>query len=102
MSSVIFLLLTLAIVLGILLGVASIRRSAISTPIFNIYRKVLPQMSDTERDALEAGTVWWEGELFGGRPNWEKLLSYPRPQLTKEEQSFMDTQVEHACRMVDD
>lgn len=102
MSSVIFLLLTLAIVLGILLGVASIRRSAISTPIFNIYRKVLPQMSDTERDALEAGTVWWEGELFGGRPNWEKLLAYPRPQLTKEEQSFMDTQVEHACRMVDD
>jgi hypothetical protein len=51
---------------------------------FSAYRKVLPQMSDTERDALEAGTVWWEGELFRGKPDWQKLHAYPVPKLTAE------------------
>ena len=64
--------------------------------------QVLPQMSDTERDALEAGTVWWEGELFRGKPDWKKLLAYPKPTLTAVEQSFMDNEVEEACRLVDD
>ncbi len=55
-------------------------------------------MSDTERDALEAGTVWWEGELFAGDPDWKKLQAYPWPKLTAEEQSFLDNEVEKACR----
>lgn len=59
-------------------------------------------MSDTERDALESGTVWWEGELFRGRPDWDRLLSYPKPRLSAEEQAFLDNQVETACAMVDD
>ena len=92
--------LVLAVI--VLVMVRPLRRSVISRPLFATYRKVLPQMSETERDALEAGTVWWEGELFRGKPNWQKLHSYPQPKLTAEEQSFMDKEVAEACRLVDD
>lgn len=101
MNAVIVALVVIAL-LAALLGVRPIRRALLSAPIFNMYRKVLPQMSDTERDALEAGTVWWEGELFRGRPDWSRLLAYPRPRLTDEEQRFLDNQAEAACRMVND
>ena len=94
-------LVTLVALVG-LIFVRPIRRALITRPMFSTYRKVLPQMSETERDALEAGTVWWEGELFRGKPNWQKLHAYPQPKLTKEEQSFMDNEVEEACRLVDD
>jgi acyl-CoA dehydrogenase len=93
--------LALAVVAGLIL-VRPLRRAVLSRPIFATYRKVLPQMSDTERDALEAGTVWWEGELFRGKPDWQKLHAYPQPKLTAAEQSFMDIEVEEACRLVDD
>ena len=102
MNAVIVALVVIALLVAVLLGVRPIRRALLSAPIFNLYRKVLPQMSDTERDALEAGTVWWEGELFRGRPDWSRLLAYPRPRLTAEEQSFLDNQAEEACRMVND
>ena len=92
--------LVLAVI--VLVMVRPLRRSVISRPLFATYRKVLPQMSETERDALEAGTVWWEGELFRGKPNWQKLHSYPQPKLTAEEQSFLDKEVAEACRLVDD
>ena len=91
-----------AALIAVLLGVRPVRRALLSRPLFNAYRKVLPQMSDTERDALEAGTVWWEGELFRGRPDWARLLALPRPRLTEAEQRFLDGQVEQACRLVDD
>ncbi|AXS79570.1 acyl-CoA dehydrogenase [Dechloromonas sp. HYN0024] len=94
-----------AIALVALVGLVMIpplRRSLITRPIFSTYRKVLPQMSDTERDALEAGTVWWEGELFRGQPDWQKLHAYPQPTLTPEEQSFLDNECEEACRLVND
>jgi len=93
--------LALALVAALIL-VRPLRRAVISRPLFATYRKVLPQMSDTERDALEAGTVWWEGELFRGKPDWKKLHAYPKPTLTTVEQSFMDNEVEEACRLVDD
>ncbi len=93
--------LALAVVAGLIL-VRPLRRAVLSRPIFATYRKVLPQMSDTERDALEAGTVWWEGELFRGKPDWQKLHAYPQPKLTAAEQSFMDNEVEEACRLVND
>lgn len=102
MYAVIVALVVIALLAAVLLGVRPIRRALLSAPIFNLYRKVLPQMSDTERDALEAGTVWWEGELFRGRPDWSRLLAYPRPRLTDEEQRFLDNQAETACRMVND
>jgi acyl-CoA dehydrogenase len=65
--------------LVVLFGVRPLRRALISRPIFNTYKRILPQMSDTERVALEAGTVWWDGELFRGNPDWNKLLAYPVP-----------------------
>lgn len=78
------------------------RRKWISDPAFNIFKKVLPPLSDTEREAMEAGSVWWEGELFSGSPDWNTLHAYPEPQLTEEEQSFIDNQVETLLEMVDD
>jgi acyl-CoA dehydrogenase len=62
----------------------------------------MPAMSDTERDALEAGTVWWEGELFAGRPRWQKLLDIPAPRLSVAEQAFLDGPVEALCRQLND
>jgi len=94
-------LVALVVLAGLIL-IRPLRRSLITRPIFSTYRKVLPQMSDTERDALEAGSVWWEGELFRGQPDWQKLHAYPQPKLTPEEQSFMDNECEEACRLVDD
>jgi len=102
LTTIITLLVILALTVVILLMIHPIRRALVTRPIFSTYRKVLPQMSDTERDALEAGTVWWEGELFRGKPDWNKLHAYPQPKLTPEEQSFMDNEVAEACRLVDD
>ncbi len=59
-------------------------------------------MSRTEKEAIDAGTTWWEGELFQGKPDWKKLHNYPQPRLTAEEQAFLDGPVEEACRMAND
>ena len=56
----------------------------------------------TEREALEAGSVWWDGELFSGRPDWQRLLAMPSSRLSREEQAFLDGPVEELCRMLDD
>ncbi len=82
--------------------VAPFRRALISRPLLRLFRKVMPPMSQTEREALEAGTVGWDGELFSGRPAWDALLSIPRPKLTAEEQHFLDNEVETLCGMVTD
>ena len=63
---------------------------------------MLPSMSDTEREALEAGNVGWDGELFSGMPEWDKLMSFPPPKLSDEERAFIDGPCEELCRMVDD
>jgi acyl-CoA dehydrogenase len=97
-----YLLLSILALAAALLLIRPLRRNLLTRPVFAAYRKVLPQMSDTEREALEAGTVWWEGELFRGDPDWRKLQAYPVPQLTAEEQSFLDNEVAEACRLVDD
>ncbi|MBV2192694.1 MAG: acyl-CoA dehydrogenase family protein, partial [Azonexus sp.] len=94
--------ITILVVLAGLFAIRPLRRAVITRPVFSAYRKVLPQMSDTERDALEAGSVWWEGELFRGKPDWKKLHAYPVPKLTPAEQSFLDNECEEACRLVDD
>ena len=85
-----------------LLNLDAVRLRWITRPFLRTYRRLLPTMSDTEREALEAGTVWWDGELFTGRPNWHKLLSAKAPRLTAEEQAFIDGPCEELCRMVDD
>ncbi|MDH5370872.1 MAG: acyl-CoA dehydrogenase family protein, partial [Gammaproteobacteria bacterium] len=73
-----------------------------SAPVMKLFRKVTPTMSRTEQEALEAGSVWWDGELFSGKPQWNKLLSFPAPTLSKEEQEFMDGPVNVLCNMLDD
>jgi len=84
------------------LNMPSFRRERISAPLLRIYREILPPISDTEREALEAGTVWWDGELFSGQPDWSKLTSLPAAKLTAEEQAFLDGPTEELCRIVDD
>ena len=74
----------------------------ITTPLLGFYTKILPPLSDTEKTALEAGTVGFEGELFSGMPKWDMLLSQPKPVLTAEEQAFLDGPVEEVCRMTND
>jgi acyl-CoA dehydrogenase len=85
-----------------LLNLRPLRKAIITRPFMKAYLKLLPPMSQTEREALEAGTVWWDGELFTGAPNWSKLLSARAPQLTAEEHAFLDGPCEELCRMLDD
>src|SRR5690606_12256561 len=82
--------------------VAPIRKALITSPLLKFFRKVLPPLSQTERIALETGSVGFEGELFTGDPDWNTLLSYPKPELTDEEQAFLDGPVEQLCRMADE
>ena len=87
---------------GILLGVPSIRMQWLSRPLLKRIRKILPPMSETERDAIEAGNTWWEAELFRGEPDWRKLQGYKVPHLNEEERAFVDGPVEKLCAMIDD
>ena len=97
-----YVILLLAAIIGVILAVPVIRRFLVSNPILKIFRTMLPQISQTEQEALDAGTVWWEGDLFSGKPDWKKLLAYPKPQLTAEEQAFLDGPVEQLCAMLDE
>ena len=83
-------------------NLVEVRREKLTKPLLAMYRKMLPSMSDTEREALEAGSVWWDGELFSGMPDWDKLMSFPAPKLSDEEQAFIDGPCEELCRMIDD
>lgn len=94
-------LLPLVIVL-LPLTLTPLRQSLFSAPALRMFRKVMPAMSRTEKEAIDAGTTWWEGDLFQGQPDWKKLHNYPKPQLTAEEQAFIDGPVEEACRMAND
>ena len=92
----------LAATLVLLLGVPRLRRRYVTARLLKQFRKVMPPMSDTEREALEAGSVWWDAELFSGRPDWERLLNLPHTHLSEREQAFLDGPVETLCRMLDD
>ncbi|HXA35894.1 MAG TPA: acyl-CoA dehydrogenase [Steroidobacteraceae bacterium] len=85
-----------------LLNVRPLRLSMLTRPFLRSYRRLLPPMSPTEREALDAGTVWWDGELFTGGPNWAKLISAKAPTLTAAEQAFLDGPCEDLCAMLDD
>jgi acyl-CoA dehydrogenase len=93
-------LVFLAIVMP--LSLSNIRQQYISGPLFKAFKKVTPTMSETEKSAIDAGTTWWEADLFCGNPDWRKLHQYPKPRLTPEEQAFLDGQVEEVCAMLDD
>ncbi|MDQ8032348.1 MAG: acyl-CoA dehydrogenase [Bordetella sp.] len=78
------------------------RRRRISEPAFRWARAALPGLSDTEREAIEAGDVWWDGDLFTGNPDWNRLLAVPPARLTAEEQAFIDGPVAELCGMLDE
>ncbi|MFS1418653.1 acyl-CoA dehydrogenase FadE [Vibrio splendidus] len=83
-------------------AVPAIRQTIISQKALSLFKKVLPAMSQTEKEALEAGTVWWEAELFKGKPEWKKLQNIADPKLSEAEQEFLDGPVNTVCEMVND
>lgn len=84
------------------LNLVEFRRNQLTRPLFKLYKSIMPEMSRTEKEAIEAGTTWWEADLFAGNPNWKKLHAIPVSTLSAEEQAFLDGPVEEVCRMVDD
>src|SRR3954469_3666738 len=102
-SAILLVLACVAVTLMVLpIVVAPLRRALISGPLLRMFRQVMPPMSQTEREALEAGTVGFDGELFSGSPSWRELLSTPRTKLTADEQHFLDHEGETLCAMVSD
>ncbi|GMR21261.1 MAG: acyl-CoA dehydrogenase FadE [Gammaproteobacteria bacterium] len=88
--------------LAILLNAPPLRRALVSNRVLKIFRHIMPAMSQTEREALAAGTVWWDADLFSGKPDWKKLLAIPAPGLSADEQAFLDGPVDELCGMVND
>lgn len=97
----IFLLALLAIIL-LPINFPAQRQLYLMAPLFAWYKKHIPKISNTERDAIEAGTVWWDKELFSGKPEWDKLFELPAPSLTDEEQAFLDGPVQELCSKINE
>ncbi|MEW5250691.1 acyl-CoA dehydrogenase [Microbulbifer discodermiae] len=81
---------------------SDLRKKWITSPLLNFIKKVLPPISETEREAMEAGEVWWDAQLLSGHPAWDQLLGMGPPSLSEEEQAFLDGPTEELCRMIDD
>ncbi|GAA5214582.1 acyl-CoA dehydrogenase [Corallincola platygyrae] len=96
------ILLIIVIAIAVVLGVPDFRRQLVTRPVFKVFKRILPPMSVTEREAMEAGDVWWDAELFRGKPDWRQLHNYPKPGLNDEERAFLDNQVETVLAMLDD
>jgi acyl-CoA dehydrogenase len=90
------------IVFFALFGLTPIRKTLFSGGMFSLYKSIMPEMSSTEKDAINAGSVWWDGDLFSGRPDWDKFHNYGHGVLTAEEQAFLDGPVERVCNMADE
>ena len=84
------------------LNVKFLRRKIVSDHVLAIFRRILPDMSQTEKEAIDAGTVWWDADLFSGKPDWNKMLAIPAPRLSAEEQAFVDGPCEEVCAMTND
>ncbi len=93
--------LIIAIVITVLV-VTDIRRNLISKPIFQFFKRILPPLSATEREAMEAGDIWWDGELFRGKPDWTKLHGYQDALISDAEQKFIDDKLAHLLTLLDD
>ncbi|APZ44514.1 acyl-CoA dehydrogenase [Acidihalobacter ferrooxydans] len=83
------------------LSILPLRRRVLTRPLFAAFAAHLPKLSATEREAIDAGTVGWDGELFSGRPDWRRLVDRPAPALSAEEQAFLDGPVNELCRLSD-
>lgn len=94
-------LLGILALISLALLMKPLRQKYISAPFFSMFKKMLPPLSDTEQEAIDAGTVWWDGQLFSGKPDWKSLIKIEKPRLSEEEQSFMDGPVTELCRMSD-
>ncbi len=101
-SRLITAVLAIPLAILVLLNIRPLRVGLITRPFLKTYIKLLPSMSSTEREALEAGTVWWDGELFTGGPDWPKLMQAKAPALSAEERAFLDGPCETLCGMIDD
>ena len=89
-------------VIALVLNIPTLRKKFITQYALNNFKKVMPQMSQTEQEAIDAGTVWWEADLFSGKPDWNKLHAIQAPTLTSAEQDFLDGPLNDVCRMVND
>ncbi|WP_110647279.1 acyl-CoA dehydrogenase [Salinicola peritrichatus] len=98
-AEIIGVLLLLAAVGVAICGLKPLRRLWLSPRLFALFKKIAPRVSETERVALDAGSVAWDGELFGGRPNWQRLLAFDNAGLSEEEQAFVDHQCSVAAGM---
>jgi len=89
-------------IIAIPLNLSHVRKEYISTPLLKMFRSIMPDMSSTEQEAIDAGTTWFEAELFRGAPNWTKLHNYPQPRLSADELAFLHGPVEEVCSMTND
>lgn len=98
-NSIIWLIIIglLAIVL-----IPRLRHRWITRYLYKICQKIMPSISHTEQEAIDAGDVWWEGRLFQGRPDWDALLKFPKSSLTLEETEFLNCQVDTLCSLLDE
>ncbi len=96
------ILLLLSLLMIGFAALPALRQRLFSRRLFAWFKQVLPPISETERIAIEAGSVWWDGDLFSGDPDWHKMLAIPRPTLSAEEQAFLDGPTETLCRILDD
>src|SRR5206468_2042553 len=89
-------------IVAAILNFGFLRKALFTNHVLAVYRRILPDMSPTEKEAIDAGTVWWDADLFSGKPDWDKLLAVPEPRLSAEEQAFLDGPVEELCAMCND
>jgi acyl-CoA dehydrogenase len=97
-----FFLTMAVLVLVVPFALKPVRRNLLTPHLLDLFKRILPKMSDTERVALEAGTTWWDADLFSGQPDWPTLLAYARPSLNAEERHFLDHDVDRLCELVND
>jgi len=90
------------VLLALVFGIPALRRRLITAPIMPVFARMLPKIGETERIALEAGTVWWDGELFSGVPTWSRLLGFKPQPLSPEETAFLNGPVEELCALLNE
>ncbi|NOQ36005.1 MAG: acyl-CoA dehydrogenase, partial [Methylococcaceae bacterium] len=90
------------LIIAAVLNIPALRQKLISAPALKLMKNAIPKVSQTEREALEAGDVWWDAELFSGNPDWKVLQDLPETKLSAEEQAFLSNETETLCAMLDD
>lgn len=98
-------LVAMLVIVPLLIGLfyaPNLRRKYLTGPLYKMVKGAMPPISQTEQDAIDAGTVWWDAELFAGKPDWSKLMTLPKPMLNQEERAFIEGPVEELCEMSDD